>query len=78
LGYKRPSIERENIKEGVAATGGKAFIIPTGKDMQDTIIGTLKVGSHDENLRIFLVQNFVPGYGLFYGKKAPPNNQRFC
>jgi hypothetical protein len=26
----------------VAATGGKAFIIPTGKDMQDTIIGTLK------------------------------------
>jgi len=38
----------------------------------------IKVGSHDENLRISLVQNFVPGYGLFYGKKAPPNNQRFC
>jgi hypothetical protein len=37
----------------------------------------VKVGSHDENLRISLVQNFVPGYGLFYGKKAPPNNQRF-
>jgi hypothetical protein len=37
-----------------------------------------KVGSHDEKFRISLVQNFVPGYGLFYGKKAPLNNQRFC
>jgi hypothetical protein len=27
----------------------------------------IKVGSPDENLRISLVQNFVPGYGLFYG-----------
>jgi hypothetical protein len=26
----------------VAATGGKASIIPTGKDMQDVIIRTLK------------------------------------
>jgi len=33
--------------------------------------GLLKVGSHDENLRSSLVQNFVPGYGIFY---RPPNN----
>jgi hypothetical protein len=32
---------------------------------------TIKVGSHDENLRSSLVQNFVPGYGVFY---RPPNN----
>jgi hypothetical protein len=38
----------------------------------------LKVGSHDGNLCISLVQNFVPGYGAFYRKKAPPNNQHFC
>jgi hypothetical protein len=30
-----------------------------------------KVGSHDENLRISLVQNFVPGYGMILRGMAP-------
>jgi len=41
-------------------------------------ISWVKVGSHDENLHISFLQTFVSGYGMFYGEKAPPNNQRFC